>query len=158
MDVLEEILLQEFVFTLRRIHHHGLLKQDKLCTSENVLKVSYLQRTCNRTLEIWNRSHMVSGDMTGSQLSQLYLLFPVPQLPKKPASLSFSNQSKVKRHAETIPENEREAAFMKPISLLLRATTNCPHCKSSLIGRLRDKVALSAPVSLHKSAASLSLQ
>lgn len=35
------------------------------------------------SVEIWNRSHKVSGNMTGSHLSQLYLLVPIAQLPKK---------------------------------------------------------------------------
>lgn len=69
------------------------------------------------SVEIWNRSHKVSGNMTGSHLSQSYLLVPIAQLPQKPACLSFSNQSRVKRHAEPVPENEREAAFIKPIAL-----------------------------------------
>jgi len=91
-------------------------------------------------VETWNRSYKISGDMTGSQLSQLYLLFSQAQLPKNPTPVSFSNQSRVKRHAETVPENEREVAFIKLVSFLLRATTNHPQCKSSFIGRLRDKV------------------
>lgn len=61
---------------------------------------------------------------------------------KKTSLLSFSNQSKVKRNTENVPESEREADFRQSISLLLRATANRPWCKSSLIGKLRDKAVL----------------
>lgn len=63
-DVLEEILLQDFIFTWWEYTIVDSWKTN--CVHlENILKVSCLQRTCNRTLEIWNRSHEVSRDMTG---------------------------------------------------------------------------------------------
>lgn len=68
-DVLDELLLQEFVCTLSRIHHHGL-RQDRLCTSENLLKPVY--RGCATWLWVdMDRLHKVTGDMTGSQLAWL---------------------------------------------------------------------------------------
>lgn len=116
---------------------------------------SCLRRMCDRAL--WRYGQIAQGHwrhdwLTASPVSCI-CSFQQLSSQKRPSSLSFSNQSRVKRNAETIPENERKADFIQPISLLLRAATNSPQCKSSLIRRLRDKVVLSAPVSLHKSTA-----
>lgn len=116
---------------------------------------SCLQRMCNMALSRYGQiaqGHWRHDWLTASLVSCI-CSFQQLSSQKWPSFLSFSNQSRVKRNAETIPENEREADFIQPISLLLRAATNSPQCKSSLICRLRDKVVLSAPMSLHKSTA-----